>query len=131
MVFATVAMVVILGIVLSALPPRDDGLNWIRNHCPKEQIPDMWLTEGGGPAFLGKRHEFRLDTVPQTLVANMRLNLTQSRTDDHGEISGTTKDGWQVLLSQRNKILVCYRGEYLNRFEEVWLRTKTFLRLPW
>jgi hypothetical protein len=57
------------------LPPRDDGLDWIRAYGPVEKVQRMAIWQSGrgvAGSMEFDQHDFQFDRIPQEVIAKLK-----------------------------------------------------------
>jgi hypothetical protein len=98
------AVALFAGLVL-LLPPRDDGLDWVRKYGVSEK-------SGRGIGVKGQivwLCHFNWDVLPVGLDKEVRNRVAPFIPKDTGNYSGKTHHGWKVLFSRSTKQMFATR----------------------
>jgi hypothetical protein len=95
--------VALLAGVLFLLPPRDDGLDWIRKYSETVTTEELQMpVVGPDRVRRGVLVSFSFKQVPQGFEEDLRRRLVWRHTDDAGALSGILPGDWQVLFARHS-----------------------------
>jgi hypothetical protein len=111
------ALVLVLGAVgffaalLFLLPPRDDGLNWVRKYGGVETSK--------GHQFVGANlqvNAFTFEELPSGLEDEARAHVTRFHLDNKGEFAGDTNIGvWLFFSTKQKRVLFTREQTWIER----------------
>jgi hypothetical protein len=96
-----VAAVALFASLLFPLPPRDDGLDWIRKYGGKEIVRyngEVDVNRGRPPETTLKWLEFKFDRIPRALLAEIQHRSEKQAHDDRATVIVQAKERTIVVI---------------------------------
>jgi hypothetical protein len=118
------AAVGLLALLFALLPPRDDGLDWIRAYGGKEQ---HWTRPEVEPGSYWTSYQFLFDQEPPGLESELISRAKSVETQSPGLLGATLRDGWRVSFNAKEGVLFIDRYVQPNWFDRQWNSLKRFI----
>ena len=116
--------------LLFLLPPRDDGLDWIRKYTKREhrEFDEERSFAAGNPGRKVQSVSFEFDKLPEGIIQEIRNRAPELTLDDKGGLLYARLSDGRIIVVQRhrNKITV-ERASELNWMERQWASFKRML----
>jgi hypothetical protein len=124
--------VALLASLLFLLPPRDDGLNWVRKYHAKEHR-DLDVERSfavGNPGRKIHSLSFEFEKIPEAIIQEIRNRSPDLTLDDKGGLLyARLSDGRIIIVERHRQRITVERASDLNWFERQWAGFKRIVGL--